>query len=121
MVVSERRFRILTCLLLFVIVFCLKGIMMHERNEQRLEEKYHYLALEREYVKNTRKYLKEQGLDNCGVMMTRVTKEDGSREYTVRIHHRKLGQMDGREKSALEDVLSQAEFGIEACVFQYDL
>lgn len=118
---SERKFRILTCVLLFIIIFCLKGIVMRERTIQRAEENYHYLALEREYVKNAREYLKEQGFDNCGVMMTRVTKEDGSREYTVRIHHRKLGRMDGRDKLALEATLSQTEFGTDVCVFQYDL
>lgn len=117
----ERRFGLFTCLLLFILIFCSQGIVTRGRNVQRTEENYHYLELEREYVKNTREYLKEQGFDNCGVMMTRVTKEDGSREYTVRVHHRKLGRMNGRDKSALKDILSQAEFGTDACVFQYEL
>ncbi len=90
-------------------------------NRQRAKENYHYLALEREYLQNTREFLDAQGLDKCGVMMTRVTNEDGSREYTVRIHHRKLERMAGEDKAALKSGLSQGEFGRNICTFRYDL
>ena len=53
--------------------------------------------------------------------MTRVTYEDGSREYTVRLHHRKLTGMTGGDKRTLMNRLSQAEFGHETCIFKYDL
>ncbi len=118
---SDKKFRMFTVLLILLIIFCIKGTVMSRENKQRAEENHYYLALEEEYVQSTREYLRKQGFDNCGVMMTRVTNEDGSREYTVRLHHRKLTGMDVRDKLALRDRLSQAEFGHESCTFWYDL
>lgn len=118
---SERKFGMLTLLLILIIIFCIKGTVMSKENKQRAEENRYYLVLEREYVQNAREYLREQGFDNCGVMMTRVTNEDGSRVYTVRLHHRKFTGMAGKDKSVLVNRLSQAEFGQETCVFRYDL
>lgn len=118
---SGRKFGIITVCLIFLIIFCIKGTVMSRGNDQRAEENRYYYILEQEYVQNTREYLREQGFDNCGVMMTRVTHEDGSREYTVQIYHRKLVGMPGREKTVLLDRLSQAEFGRETCIFRYDL
>lgn len=118
---SGRRFGILTVLLVLIILFCMKGTVMSMGNAQRAEEDYRYQALEQEYVAAAREYLNEQGFDDCGVMMTRVTDEGGSREYTVRIHHRRLQRMSPEEKDILEDRLSRAEFGQEVCTFNYEL
>jgi hypothetical protein len=54
-------------------------------------------------------------------MMTRVTNEDGGREYTVRIYHKRLQRMSPGEKRILIDRLSQEEFGQEVCTFSYEL
>ena len=118
---SEKRFRIFTVLLILIIIFCMKGTVMSRENKQRAEENRYFLTLEQEYVQSTREYLREQGFHNCGVMMTRVTYEDGSRESTVRLHHRKLTGMTGGDKRTLMNRLSQAEFGHETCIFKYDL
>ena len=118
---SEKRFGILTVLLVLIILFCVEGTVMSRGNERRVKENHHYLALEREYVRSTRELLSEQGFDNCGVMVTRVTDGTGSREYMVRIHHRRLDQMSAGEKLLLEDRLSQEEFETNVCTFHYEL
>lgn len=118
---SEKRFRIFTILLVLIILFCVKGTVMSKGNEQRAEENHHYLALEQEYVRNIRYFLNKQGFGNCGVMMTRVTDGEGSREYTVQIHHRRLDRMSTGEKILLKDRLSQEEFEPNVCTFRYDL
>lgn len=118
---SERKFGMLTILLVLIIVFCMRGTVMSMGNRQRAEENRYYLALEKEYLQNAREFLHGQGLENCGVMMTRMTNEDGSREYMIRIHHRKLKGMDRAGKAELQRELSRREFGKDACTFRYDL
>lgn len=118
---SGRRFGVLTILLVLVILFCMKSTVRSMGNARRAEENSYYQALEREYVEAARSYLNEQGFDDCGVMMTRVTDEGGRREYRVRIHHRRLQRMSPEEKSILENRLSQEEFRREVCTFNYEL
>ena len=113
---SGRRFGTVTVLLALIILFCMKGTAM-----RRAEENYYYRALEREYTDAAREFLREQGFGDCGVMMTRVTNEDGGREYTVRIYHKRLQRMSPGEKRILIDRLSQEEFGQEVCTFSYEL
>lgn len=118
---SGKRFGVITILLALIILFCTKGTMLSMGDEERARENRHYLDLEQEYVRSAREFLNAQGLDNCGVMMTRVTNRDGTREYTVRVHHRKLEGMAGVDKETLKSRLSQGEFGDDVCTFLYDL
>ncbi|MDE7188027.1 MAG: hypothetical protein K2O13_11045 [Lachnospiraceae bacterium] len=118
---SGRRFGTVTVLLALIILFCMKGTAMSMGNARRAEENYYYRALEREYTDAAREFLREQGFGDCGVMMTRVTNEDGGREYTVRIYHKRLQRMSPEEKRILTDRLSQAEFGQDVCTFSYEL
>lgn len=118
---SGRRFGIFTVLLVLIILFCMKGTVMSKGNAQRAKENNYYRALEQEYAAAAREFLHEQGLDDCGVTMTRVTYESGSREYTVRIYHKRLQNMSREEKSALEIRLSQEEFEQGICTFRYVL
>lgn len=118
---SERRFVIITILLVLVILFCMKSTVISKGNGEHAQENHYYLGLEQEYVRNAKIFLNEQGFENCGVTMTRVTNQDGTREYTVQIHHRKLERMAEEDKTVLRNSLSQTEFGENTCTFLYDL
>lgn len=54
--------------------------------------------LEREYVKSIKAVLSKQGIGNAGVMLTKITCEDGKREYSLRINHRLLDKNRNPEK-----------------------
>lgn len=118
---KRRGFGILTVLLLLVIIFCVKGTVLSKENSERAKQNHYYAALEEEYLTRTQELLEEEGYRNCGVNMRRVTYEDGSREYTVLLHHRKLDHMSAEEKRALENLLSQREFQDKTCMFRYEL
>ena len=117
----RRRFAVLTILLLLVIIFCVKGTVMSKENNERARQNHYYAVLEKEYLMRTQSLLEEEGYRNCGINMRRVTYEDGSREYTVLLHHRKLDRMSSEEKMVLEELLSKKEFRDEACSFRYEL
>lgn len=111
----------ITVLLILVIAFCVKGTVFSKENHERARENHYFAALEEEYLKQAKGLLEEQGYHNCGVTMTRVTLENGSREYTVLLHHRKLQKLSEVERERLVDTLSDMEFDHEICSFAYDL
>ena len=112
-------FGVLTVILVLIIVFCIKGTVMSRENDARGKINRHYAVLEQKYRDRTKQLLEEQGLKNCGVNIRWVNEGDGSREYTVLIHHRKLDRMTEEEKSVLTDMLADMEFHDKVCSFSY--
>ncbi len=117
----RKGFGIITVVLIAVIIFCVKGTVSSKENSERAEANRYYAALEDEYLDRTRDILEEKGYCDCGVTMTRVTMEDGSREYTVLLHHRKLQRLNAEEKNELIGFLADMEFDNDVCRFRYDL
>ncbi|MDE7404890.1 MAG: hypothetical protein K2M81_07280, partial [Lachnospiraceae bacterium] len=73
-----------------------------------------------EYVKKIRKLLTERGYCNSGVTMNRVVQEDGSRQYTVTIHHRRIMQLNEEQQKELLDECRMIDFPVEDCIFCYE-
>ena len=117
----KKGFSILTILLVLVIIFCVKGTVMSKENDEKVRQNQYYAALEQDYLVRTRQLLDEEGYGSCGINLTRVTYEDGRREYTVLLHHRRLERLSDEEKLGLESLLSQTEFQNEMCSFCYEL
>ena len=117
----KKGFGTLTVLFVLVIIFCVKGTVMSKENAERAKQNHYFAVLEQDYLTRTKQLLDEEGYGNCGINLTRVTYEDGRREYTVLLHHRKFERMSGEEKLDLESMLSQIEFQNEMCSFCYDL
>ena len=118
---SNRKFILYSFVLGMIIIFCVRETTLHMENEQLTEEKHYYSMLEQEYTQSTRAVLEQEGFGNCGVSMTKVTNIDGSKEYMVRIYHRRLERMSEMDKSILKDRLAHSEFRHDVCTFQYDL
>lgn len=88
-----------TVLLILTVWLSAAGIVKSESSERAKEE--HYAVLEQQYVEDVREYLNKTGYPDSGVMCNRVTYEDGRREYTVFLHHRRLAGLAEEEKEAL--------------------
>ncbi|MDE7131680.1 MAG: hypothetical protein K2O65_07760 [Lachnospiraceae bacterium] len=117
----QREYRIAAVLLVLIIISGVKGTVMSKENSERARQNRHYAALEEEYRERTQVLLEEEGYHNCGINLTWVACEDGSREYTLLLHHRKLSRLTDEEKVALQNILAETEFQEEACSFRYDL
>ena len=61
-----------------------------------------YKEMERECLQEVKLILLEKGCKDAGVTLTYVTGEEGSREYTVSVHHEKLDAMDVEEYGILQ-------------------
>ena len=116
---NNKVFGVLTILLVLIILFCVKGTAISRDIGGHDRQNKYYAVLEREYMEKINRLLKEEGFSNCGINLRWVADEEGSREYTVIIHHRRLERISGREQSNLTDRLAGAEFHDAACSFRY--
>lgn len=111
------RFWAVTFILIMVTAFCCAGTVMSRTDFSREELECYYQERERQLVKDAREYLRQQGYENSGVMMTRVVEADGSREYTISIHHGRIMELDETERQQLAEGLRDIAYLDEACTF----
>ena len=85
---------------------------------RELEE--YYLTKEQALTKDVRELLAVQGYENSGVMVTRVIEDDGSRFYTIAVHHKRIELLDDKERDMLLSQVENLVFDDEACSFFID-
>lgn len=102
----KKGFGVITVLLVLVIAFFTTGTVMGmEKGSVKVDEKY-YRQIEQEYVCQVRAYLSDVGYDNSGIALTKVFYEDGSREYTLNIHHKRIDKLTSVEQEQLKNELT---------------
>ncbi|MBR1931289.1 MAG: hypothetical protein IJ833_07460 [Lachnospiraceae bacterium] len=104
-------------LLFWVIVasLCIVVTVFSREALSRSEEEAYYQTLEKEMERQVREYLNEQGFQNSGVMLTRVMEADGSREYTLTVHHSRIENLNQEAQDALGAELEHFFFKGENC------
>lgn len=117
--VRGKGFGIMTVILVLIIVFCVKATVMSRESKVGNKNNGYYAVLEEEYLNRARQLLEEEGLRNCGVDLRWVADMDGTREYTMLLHHRRLERMSEQEKAELQDRLTEVEFQDDVCSFGY--
>ncbi|MDE6925200.1 MAG: hypothetical protein K2O97_02385 [Acetatifactor sp.] len=111
------RFRAVTILLIMVTAFCSAGTALSRTAFSGGELENYYCELECQLVEEAREYLERQGYRNSGVMLTRVVDMDGSREYTLSIHHGRIVRLNEEERERLTGVLEELAFTDRDCTF----
>jgi len=76
-----------------------------------------YRQMEQEYVQQVRTFLDDSGYGNSGVMLTYVTDGEGSRIYTVTIHHERLESLSFTEKQEIGKAILALAFEAPDCAF----
>jgi hypothetical protein len=117
----SRSFRVITVVLILAILFFVRGTVFCKEQNGRAEANRYYTVLEKEYLRQTKEALEQEGYGNCGVTVTWVAAEDGSREYTVLLHHRKLQKLSTQEQTVIIGRLSEMEFDSGNCTFSYSI
>ena len=115
------RFWAVTIMLVFVTAFCFAGTVRCGTGSGGQELENDYRERERQLVEKAREYLDRQGYADSGVMLTRVVDADGSREYTLRIHHGRIAGLSGKEREKLVNGLQEIAFEDQHCVFSINL
>lgn len=110
------RFYLLTIgLLLFS--FMMMTVSVNAAEDKRLQHKdEYYEEIEDCYIRELREALSTGGYRNAGITMTKVFYEDGQREYTVKLHHKRMERLTMQEQQDLLDELSEIEFADNECM-----
>lgn len=106
-----------TILLVLVAVFFFTATVMSRTSLDQAELEGYYREKEEQLVRDAREFLNQQGYQNSGVMLTRVIGSDGSRVYTVTLHHGGFDRLGEAEREALVRKLAELEFADENAVF----
>ena len=117
---GSRGFVAATVLLVLIAVFSFAGTAVCRAESCREYLENQYMTLERQLVQDTRDYLELRGFSHSGVMLNRVVDADGSREYTVTIHHRAIDRMPEQERMELAAALGELAFELEDGSFGYE-
>lgn len=117
---GSRGFVAATVLLVLIAAFSFAGTAVCRAESCREDLENHYMTLERQLVQDTRDYLELRGFSHSGVMLNRVVDADGSREYTVTIHHRAIDRMPEQERMELAAALGELAFELEDGSFGYE-
>lgn len=107
----------ITVSLVMIGTLFLSVAVFSQSRESAREQKEYYEVLEQEYVKRMREFLEEQGYADSGVTMNRVIEADGTLEYIVTIHHRRIEQLDDGRRSELLSKCQEIEFPEQDCSF----
>ena len=111
------RFWAVTIILVIVTAFCCAGTVMSRTDFSAQELEHYEREREQKLVEDVREYLRQQGYGNSGVMLTRVMDADGSREYTLSIHHSRITALDQEERERLAEELQELAFTDQSCSF----
>lgn len=109
---------ILFTMALVLVTGCSAGsvAMCRPAGTVRVNEQY-YIDMEEDYVEEVRQLLADAGLPDAGVMLTHVREADGTRIYTLSVHHRNYRCLEQREREDLSDAVLACSFETEKCVF----
>ena len=95
-----------TIILVLITAFCIAGTVMSKGDMNTAELESYYRQVEKELLGQTREQLEELGFKNSGVTLTKVVDKEGNREYTFKIHHRKIETMSAEERLVLAETLA---------------
>lgn len=115
------KFWAVTILLVVVTAFCCTKTALCRADFSGREPESYYREMEQILVEEAGEYLARQGYRNSGLMLTRVVNADGSREYTLSIHHSRITALSGEERKRLTDGLEDFFFTDQECAFRINL
>lgn len=111
---------VFTVLLILIAAFCISGTVFCRNKGGNQMEEQSWKVMEQEYVARLYSLLEEKGYCNSGVTMNRVIQADGSREYVVKIHHRRINRLDACGQAALLGECRKIAFPVEDCSFYHE-
>lgn len=121
--IKVKLFPITLLILSMFIFFCTSRTVMGQTREkqQSLMENQSYDCFEAEYLSQLRELLGENGFSNAGITMTRISGEDGTRNYEILLHHRRFEGKSRKEREALLGKLDGLSFPVEGCTFTFQI
>ena len=109
-------------LIIMVIMICTFTITVNGMTrDNTAEQQQYYDALESDYLTRIDCVLQEYDLYYSGINMTRISAEDGSRSYSVRIHNSRVEKLGEERMGRLLEALQTISFGDPMVMITYEL
>lgn len=99
-----------TVILVFATAYFCVGTVLSRTDLSTQELESYYYEMEQELVRDARRFLDQEGYANSGVMLTRVVDADGSRMYTLTVHHGIIDKMGEEDRQLLLAELEKIVF-----------
>lgn len=106
---------ITTMLVLFIATCITLTVKGSESNQKSGYNEEYYDLLEERYKEEVTNVLSGYGMGQSGVNLTKITVEDGSREYALVIYNGKFIQMDSDRLEQLKNELCSIAFPEASC------
>lgn len=117
---NKSGFAAVVLLLTLVAVYCSAGTVMSRTDLSVQEVEGFYREKEESLVDEVKDFLDGEGFLHSGVMLTRVVTADGSREYTMTVHHGKIDRLDEENRMLLMEELEKMVFEDGDCTFRHE-
>ena len=111
-------FWILTAVLILITGCSMGSVAMGRADSVAEKESRYYARMEEIYLDQVRDILDDAGMPRAGVMLTHIREADGTRRYTLRVHHPKLERMEKAKQETLALALTGCAFSQEGCFFE---
>ena len=113
-------FAFVVLILTLIAVYCSAGTVMSRMDLSVQELEGFYCEKEEGLVHEVKEFLNGEGFVHSGVMLTRVVASDGSREYTLTVHHGKIDTLDEENRILLMQQLEKIVFEDVDCTFRHE-
>lgn len=108
------------CISLIVVLIVLKTVTGAVWHSSSKKQEQSYRMMEEECVNAVKELLYHKGYKDSGVTMTKILLEDGYRDYTITIHHKKINQLPDREREELESEISHLFYSSSSYSFNQE-
>ena len=108
-------FGVITAVLVLVLAVSVGGVVLGQPQHGKDTGAKAYLQLEEVYVAQIRELLEAEGMASAGLTLTYERDRDGSRCYTLLVHHHKLENLNEAKREELEVKMEEYFFSGEKC------
>lgn len=113
--------KIVTIFVLTVLVLWSICSIRANASEKADNDQTEYQLQEAQLKRDIRAGLNEMGYHNAGITMTKVMDADGSRTYTVLVHHQYLDANNLEKTNAVYEVLGTLDVGDDDITVNYTI
>lgn len=114
------KFLMITIVLLMITTWSVAGTVKGQDKNAEMADAQSCRMMENRYISALRSELESMGYNNAGITMTKITDENGLREYTVLLHHKKMDGLHTAERDRLTQELASIPFPIKHSGFCFE-
>ena len=100
---------VLSVILVIVLAGAFATVAKSAEQIEKAETVAYRKSCEETFLAESRALLTEMGYENCGVTLNRVGLEEGSWEYTLQIHHKRILKADSDKQEKIAARLKETE------------